>query len=91
LCYFVRLSDCYEGADFSDTVVYDAYRGELNGTLLAQAHAELLQTEDVATSKDTVWGDIAASGEKFCNFLDDAIQGKIERLRTSAEKQPPMR
>jgi hypothetical protein len=87
LCYFVSLSDSYQGADFCDTVVYDAYRGELNGTLLAHQQAELLQTEDVATSKHTVWGNVAASGEMFCNFLDDAIQGKIARQRESANKQ----
>src|SRR3989442_1307932 len=29
LCYFVVLSDHYDGADFTDTLAYDAYRGEV--------------------------------------------------------------
>jgi hypothetical protein len=33
LCYFVQLSEHYGGADFSTTLVYDAYRGEANGIL----------------------------------------------------------
>ena len=51
LSYFVVLSDHYNGADFCDTLVYDAYRGEENGKLFAHEQAELLQTEDVTAAR----------------------------------------
>jgi hypothetical protein len=79
LAYFVALSDIYDGADFFDTLVYDAYRGEINGMLFSHEQAEFLQTEDVATSRETVWNDLAASGEWFCSFLDRAIRAKSMR------------
>ena len=81
LCYFVVLSDHYEGADFVNTLVYDAYRGQVNDFLLPHEQAEILQTEEVATSDRTVWDDVAAAGESFCKFLDRAIRSKIERSR----------
>lgn len=81
LCYFVVLSDHYAGADFGDTLVYDAYRGEANGILHSHMDAEMLETEDVATSADTVWDDLLASGQRFCDFLDSAIRSKMERDR----------
>jgi hypothetical protein len=81
LCYFVQLSDHYAGADFSYTLVNDAHRGELNDVLQSHVDAEMLQTEDVATSAETVWNDLAASGERFCRFLDSEIQSKMERDR----------
>jgi len=81
LCYFVQLSDHYEGADFFATLVHDAHRGEANGILQSHFDAGILQTEDVATSVDTVWDDLALSGQRFCKFLEDAIQSKIERAR----------
>jgi hypothetical protein len=31
LCYFVTLSECYGGADFCSTLMYDAQRGEIVG------------------------------------------------------------
>lgn len=55
LAYFVALSDAYDGADFFDTLVYDAYRGEIDGMLFSHEQAEFLQTEDVATSAETMW------------------------------------
>ncbi len=76
LTYFVVLSDHYDGADFCNTLVYDAYRGEVNGMLFAHEQAELLQTEDVATSKETVWGDLEGFGRNFCAFLDRAVEQK---------------
>jgi hypothetical protein len=79
LCYFAVLSDHYEGADFVNTLAYDAYRGEVNDFLLAHEQAEILQTEYVATSTETIWDDVAAAGESFCKFLDHAIRSKIER------------
>jgi hypothetical protein len=81
LCYFVQLSDHYDGADFFATLVYDAHRGETNGVLQSHVDAEMLQTEDVATSDQAVWGDPATSGQFFCNFLEAAIQSKIARER----------
>jgi hypothetical protein len=89
LCYFVTLSNHYEGADFCHTLVYDAHRGEVNGMLFAHEQAELLQTEDVATSKETVWGDVAIAGRKFCEFLDAEIQAKFERDRVAARGENP--
>ncbi len=81
ICYFVVLSDHYEGADFVNTLVYDAYRGEVNDFLLAHEQAEILQTEEVATSAQTVWDDVAAAGRNFCGFLDRAIRARKERSR----------
>ena len=57
--------------------LYDAHRGKIDGVLLAHEQAEVLQTEDVATIKATVWHDVAAAGTKFCEFLDGQIQAKI--------------
>lgn len=79
LTYFVVLSDHYDGADFCNTLVYDAYRGEVNGMLFAHEQAELLQMEDVATSKGTVWGDLEAFGRNFCAFLEQALEQKRRR------------
>jgi hypothetical protein len=84
LCYFVTLSDHYEGADFCQTLVYDAYRGEVNGMLFGHEQAELLQTDDVTTSRDTLWDDVAAAGKTFCEFLDAEIQAKFARDREAA-------
>lgn len=77
LAYFVALSDTYEGADFFHTLVYDAYRGEIDGMLFSHEQAEFLQTEDVATSAATIWDDLARSGEWFVNFLDARIKAKL--------------
>jgi hypothetical protein len=85
LTYFVVLSDHYEGADFCNTLVYDAYRGEENGMLFAHEQAELLQTEDVATSQDTMWNDLEGFGRNFCEFIERAAEGK--RLRDIALKK----
>jgi hypothetical protein len=85
LTYFVALSDHYGGADFCTTLVYDAYRGEENGMLFAHEQAEILQMEDVATRKDTVWGDLESFGKNFCAFMERAIEGKL--LKDLAEKK----
>jgi hypothetical protein len=85
LTYFVVLSDHYDGADFCTTLVYDAYRGEENGMLFAHEQAEILQMEDVATSKDTVWGDLEPFGRNFCGFLERAMEQK--RLKDLGEKK----
>jgi hypothetical protein len=74
LCYFVSLSDEYGGADFVHTLVCDAQRGELNGMLFSVVEAELLQTEDVRTSGDTVWDNLPATGQWFFNFLESKIR-----------------
>jgi hypothetical protein len=85
LTYYVVLSDHYDGADFCDTLVYDAYRGEENGMLFAHEQAELLQTEDVATSNDTVWSDLEGFGRNFCEFIERVAEEK--RLRDIALKK----
>lgn len=85
LTYFVVLSDHYDGADFCNTLVYDAYRGEVNGILFSHEQAELLQTEDVATSKETVWNDLENFGTNFCAFLERAVKQK--RLKDIAAQK----
>jgi hypothetical protein len=79
LTYFVVLSDHYHSADFCDTLVYDAYRGEENGMLFAHEQAELLQTEDVATSKDTRWDDLEGFGRNFCAFIERVVEEKRQK------------
>lgn len=78
LTYFVVLSDHYDGPDFCNTLVYDAYRGEANQILVAHEQAELLQTEDVLTSKETIWDDLVTFGRNFCEYLDRAIQKYLQ-------------
>jgi len=85
LCYFVQLSEHYGGADFFATLVYDAHRGEANGILQSHVDAEILETEDVLSSVETVWDDLPASGERFCNFLESEIRSRMERDRAKAE------
>jgi hypothetical protein len=85
LTYFVVLSDHYDGADFCTTLVYDAYRGEENGMLFAHEQAEILQMEDVATSKDTVWNDLEGFGRNFCAFIERVAEEK--RVRDLAAKK----
>jgi len=89
LCYFVQLSDHYAGADFFDTLVYDASRGEANGILQSHLDAEILQIEDVSTSSDTRWDDLPASGKRFCEFLESAIQSKLKRARAENPAKDP--
>jgi hypothetical protein len=86
LTYFVVLSDHYGGADFCTTLVYDAYRGEENGMLFAHEQAEILQMEDVATSNDTVWGDLEAFGRNFCAFLEGSVERKPLKDLASKKK-----
>jgi hypothetical protein len=86
LAYFVVLSDHYDGADFCNTLVYDAYRGEENGMLFGDVQAELLQTEDVATSKDTLWDDLEAFGRNFCTFIERVVQEKRLKDIANAER-----
>jgi hypothetical protein len=85
LAYFVVLSETYEGADFFNTLVYDAHRGQIDGMLFSHEQAEFLQTEDVATSADTIWDDVARSGEWFINFLDARIRAKLLSDQKSRE------
>ncbi len=84
LCYFVQLSEHYGGADFVTTLVYDAHRGEANDILQSHHDAEILETEDVLSSGQTVWDNLPASGERFCNFLESEIRSKMERDRAKA-------
>ncbi len=79
LTYFVVLSDHYDGADFCNTLVYDAYRGEETGMLFAHEQAELLQTEDVATSKDTQWDNLEGFGRNFCAFIERVADEKRQK------------
>jgi len=49
--------------------------------------AELLQAEDVATSKETIWGDLEGFGRNFCAFMERAVEQ--ERLKDLAAKKKP--
>jgi hypothetical protein len=86
LSYFVELSTMYDGADFFDTLVLDAHRGEVNGMLFSNIQSELLQTEDVAGNPATVWDNPEAAGAYFCAFVERAINAKMKRDRKNAEK-----
>jgi hypothetical protein len=77
ICYFVALSENYGGADFNQTIVYDASRGEANNILQSHVDAETLEVEDVLMSKETVWDDLPASGQRFCAFLETAVNRKM--------------
>lgn len=79
LCYFVNLSDHYEGADFSDTLVYDAQRGEVNKVLVTHEQTEFLQVEHVSESKETIWNDQKRAGEWFVRFFEQAIRAKTQK------------
>ena len=68
-----------------ELVVYDAYRGEENGMLFAHEQAEILQMEDLATSKDTVWNEPEGFGRNFCAFIERVAEEK--RLRDLAAKK----
>ena len=84
--YFVVLSNHYDGPDICDTLVLDAYRGEVNSILQSHVDAEILETEDVATSGGTIWDDLPAFGTFFCDYLDRAVQAKMERSRAEAAR-----
>jgi hypothetical protein len=77
LCYFVNLTEQYEGADFYDTLVCDAQRGEVNSVLVTNLQTEFLQIEDVSESQDTVWNDRLRAGDWFIRFVDRQIRSKI--------------
>jgi hypothetical protein len=77
------------GADFCNTLVYDAHRGEVNGMLFGQVQAELaslLQTEDVATSNETVWDDLVGFGRNVCAFIERVAEEKPLRDMAKANK-----
>jgi HNH endonuclease len=76
LSYFVNLASNYEGADFFDTMVYDAQHGELDKVLVVHDQAEFLQMDEVSCSKKTLWNDSVKSGEWFLKFLGSAITEK---------------
>lgn len=79
LFYFVSLSDCYAGADFNKTLVYDGYRQAEDGFLVSHLDTEMMHIESVLTSADTVWDDLPASGKLFCDFLGQAFRGIPQR------------
>jgi hypothetical protein len=76
LSYLVTLSEQYDGADFYDTLVYDAQRGDINGVLVGNLQSEFLQIEHVETSKGAVWNDRVASGNWLVNFIHREIESK---------------
>lgn len=74
LSYMVTLSTEYQGADFFDTLVYDAQRGEVNKALATHLQSEIVQIETLQADKNTIWDDQRKSGEWFLTFLDKEIQ-----------------
>ncbi len=83
LCYFVTLSRNYGGVDFNRTLAYDASRGDVNEILQTNLQGGFLQTEDVRTSKDTLWDDLPGSGRRFVEFLQEAIDAKMKKIVTT--------
>jgi hypothetical protein len=53
--------------------------------LFSVAEAELLQTEDVATSADTVWYNLESSGRWFINFLEASINYYLAQKQKAAK------
>lgn len=82
LTYFVVLSDQYEGADFCQTLLYDAHRGKRDPIWFGNVQAELLQTDRIVTDTETMWNDLKSFGRNFCEFLDRVLEQ--ERLRDRA-------
>ena len=79
LSYLVILSEQYDGADFYNTLVYDAQRGEINGVLVGNLESEFLQIEHVESSKVTIWDDRVASGKWLVKFIQGEIEVKMRR------------
>jgi hypothetical protein len=77
LCYLVTLSESYDGADFYNTLVYDAQRGNINGVLVGNLQSEFLQIEHVTTSKATIWNNSAVSGTRLIKFIESEIKTKL--------------
>jgi hypothetical protein len=88
LCYFVELCDSYAGADFCDTLVYDANRGQIDGILLSHPTAEMLQIEDVDRNPKTIWNDVGQTAMEFCKFLDEQVRRCHERSREAFQQSP---
>jgi predicted mannosyl-3-phosphoglycerate phosphatase (HAD superfamily) len=55
--------------------------------LFSVVEAELLQTEDVTTSKDTVWDNLEVSGRWFVNFLESSIRYYLGQKQKAAEAE----
>jgi hypothetical protein len=88
LSYLVTLSQEYDGADFYNTLVYDAQRGDINGVLVGNLQSEFLQIEHVETSKDTIWNDRAASGNSLVEFIHGEITSKSRhRIEASSSRK----
>jgi hypothetical protein len=78
LCYFVTLSDVYDGADFSFTLALDALRGEEIPALVTNLETEFLQIRDISTAADTAWDDQETAGKSFLGIISRAID-EIQR------------
>jgi HNH endonuclease len=81
LCYLVTLSEHYDGADFYNTLVYDAQRGSMNGVLVGNLQSEFLQIEHVTTSKATIWNNSAVSGTRLIKFIESEIKARLQAGR----------
>lgn len=77
LCYFVTLTERYEGTDFYNTLVYDAQRRTEGTVLVVNEQAEFLQVEEISDSKETVWSDRIRAGRSFLRFLAKALKAEL--------------
>jgi hypothetical protein len=80
LSYFIGLNESYDGADFSDTLVLDAHRGETITVLPTNLQSEFLQADYIREGKETIWDDSIKSGEWFVKFVDNAMQSVRKSL-----------
>jgi hypothetical protein len=68
-------------------LVYDAHRSKVDGILLAHAYAEILQTQDVSQSADTIWDNPVEMGTDFCKFLSEKRAEFLERKQEELKEE----
>jgi len=83
LSYLVTLTEQYDGADFYDTLVYDAQRGDINGVLVGNLQSEFLQIEHVESNKATIWNDRMASGNWLVQFIHGEVSSRLRAAKDS--------
>jgi hypothetical protein len=85
LSYLVTLSEQYDGADFYNSLVYDAQCGGINEVPVAHLRSELLQIEHMEASAATVWNDRVVSGNWFVKFIECEITSKLRGRKNEAD------
>ena len=79
LCYYVTLSDVYQGADFASSIGLDAMRGQRNLIITSHLDTEFHQLEQIQNSEDTVWSNQIANGRSFLEFIDREITRLVDQ------------